>query len=230
MSALICLVNQTLPYTLVTLAGTLDDSSAVKAAISLRECLSAQPVALVIDASHVGVTGRRTEAWLLRFGEEAAAWPGSPILLYDPRKTMPQLAAQRFDALDEAVRAATGLPLPPRVDVVLPPVATSCATARVLVRDTFEAWDRGRYARLGELLISEMVANGVVHARTEMWVCLRDSGSLSLSVGDGDPRQVSLDPEERGNGLEIVAGLADNWGCMPTTTGKVVWASIGTGS
>jgi anti-sigma regulatory factor (Ser/Thr protein kinase) len=86
--------------------------------------------------------------------------------------------------------------------------------------------------RLADVLVvvSELVANGVLHARTPLVFHLRAlDGAVTVSVDDHVPGTVQrheLPPASaaKGRGLSIVDGVADEWGVEPHGTGKRVWA------
>ncbi|OJF11178.1 hypothetical protein BG844_28135 [Couchioplanes caeruleus subsp. caeruleus] len=109
--------------------------------------------------------------------------------------------------------------------------------ARDLVRQVCRAWDLGQVLHPARLVVSELVANAVTHARTEMLVSISRRGAgLHLSVSDRDPQPPQLvDPvswtvrepgDDWGQGLHLVHRCAAAWGSMPTTDGKVVWATV----
>jgi serine/threonine-protein kinase RsbW len=90
------------------------------------------------------------------------------------------------------------------------------------------------------LVVSELVANAAVHARTVLEVSMMtDHRSLRLGVRDDDrhfPRleSAAVPPAssrassvtESGRGLAIVEGLADEWGVDVLRGGKRVWARL----
>lgn len=80
------------------------------------------------------------------------------------------------------------------------------------------------------LMISELVTNAVVHARSapQLAASVR-GGRFRVEVYDDDrrPPVVRLPGnavDGGGSGLRIVAGLSERWGWEPTATGKCVWA------
>jgi hypothetical protein len=226
MAALVCLVKQLQPVALATLAGTLDDRSSLKAGLTLRDCLAAAPTAVIIDTARLRVVGERAFAWLDRICREAEAWPGVPVYFVDPAHVLEAVYARRFADTDSAMAAAIEQPVFRSQCLTFPPVAASCAAVRAAVRDACAGWGLGRLAQAGELIASELVANGVIHAGTNLEVTIRAARGLQISVADRDPRLVPVEPHYHGTGMEIVAGLADRWGCLPTSTGKVVWACL----
>jgi anti-sigma regulatory factor (Ser/Thr protein kinase) len=106
------------------------------------------------------------------------------------------------------------------------------------------------------VVLSELMSNGVLHARTDLQVVMcAHGGGIRLEVGDAsqtaplppldvpraaaslmdEPHQAYLRDEERmlptatGRGLAVVGALASSWGWYPEPGGgKVVWAELGT--
>lgn len=79
------------------------------------------------------------------------------------------------------------------------------------------------------LVVSELVTNAVVHARSAPEVTATfDNGRLLVAVADTDPvpsiLRTGLDGDTAGGfGLRLVAALTDSWGWEPTEAGKRVW-------
>ncbi|WP_345628575.1 ATP-binding protein [Rugosimonospora acidiphila] len=351
-STLLCRVKRRLPVAVVDLYGTFDDSSAVSGVISLRERLADQPMALVLDVTHLSMAGDSAPLALLKLADDAAAWPGARLalcgagpgmraLLEDARtrrqrygatrasgdqrplgeprplgeqrsvgeqrpigeqrsaaegtageravgeravgeqrmpvdRTTPvdrgglpnrgaigeqrpmgeqrpigeqRTAADRdgerlvvgggagidlFDRVEDAVRVALRAPVPPRHSVRLPPDRHAPEQARLTVDRSCAEWGVSRLSQLAQVIVSELVTNAVVHARTPMELTVRLVGKvLHLAVRDGDPRSlvdpgggVDADGHGYGRGLLIVDSMSDGWGCAPTGEGKVVWARL----
>jgi hypothetical protein len=84
-----------------------------------------------------------------------------------------------------------------------------------------------------ELLASELVTNGVLHARTPMTlgVVARESAVL-LGVSDlshASPVDARARPSlvsENGRGIALVASIARSWGVSQQRDGKIVWCLI----
>lgn len=87
--------------------------------------------------------------------------------------------------------------------------------------------DRDRLA----VLISELVSNAVLHARTDFRVraAMYPTG-IRVEVFDGSrARPVISDRDtspSRGRGLQVVEALSDHWGFDPINGGKVVWFEL----
>jgi anti-sigma regulatory factor (Ser/Thr protein kinase) len=100
--------------------------------------------------------------------------------------------------------------------------------ARRWIAQRCREWDCEALAESAALLISELVTNVFLHARTDCLVrAAFDAPTLTVSItdeGDGDltplPRS---DTAEQGRGLAIVAELADAWGIEHGDGAKSVW-------
>ncbi|MFJ8477938.1 ATP-binding protein [Kitasatospora sp. NPDC094011] len=95
----------------------------------------------------------------------------------------------------------------------------------------------------GELVLGELVANAVLHAKTPpgRLIFIRFEllpAALRLEVHDADatrpsvPRPAVAPDGETGRGLWLVSQLAADWGCDPREggIGKVLWARIDGGA
>ena len=87
------------------------------------------------------------------------------------------------------------------------------------------------------MVVSELVSNAVVHARTVLEVSFAaDEQGFEVGVSDHDQRWPPLEhgltePARSdtilmggGRGLVVVEALADEWGIARTSNGKRVWA------
>jgi anti-sigma regulatory factor (Ser/Thr protein kinase) len=83
------------------------------------------------------------------------------------------------------------------------------------------------------MVVTELVANAVDHARTPSTLTLAfDERGLTIAVRDGNaaqgPRPRPVDPgARRGRGLQMVEALAASWGVTVHPDGKTVWAVLG---
>ena len=77
------------------------------------------------------------------------------------------------------------------------------------------------------LVVSELVTNAVVHARSDpVVVGTFDEGRLRIEVHDDDRSPPIVTPAagpDGGFGIRLVAELSDAWGWAPTESGKRVW-------
>ena len=109
----------------------------------------------------------------------------------------------------------------------------SARRARRLVLEALDDWGLDSLADDASLLVSEVVTNSLLHARSaiDLRVMRSDSG-VRIEVHDLSPNLPSprtYDGEAvTGRGLEIVSCTASNWGAEQSETGKVVWFELGT--
>ncbi|WP_127126027.1 SpoIIE family protein phosphatase [Georgenia sp. SYP-B2076] len=111
----------------------------------------------------------------------------------------------------------------------MPVDAASIGRARHAVRRACAAWGIEDVAA-AELVISELMANAVMHGWGRIGLRLQDTGDgLRIEVEDANPAPPITRERHAGRvggfGMHIVDRLAD-WGWRPTPTGKVVWARL----
>lgn len=128
---------------------------------------------------------------------------------------------------------------PLRTHLELGALPTAVPCARLHVRHVVREWGLGDLSDTSELLASELVTNAVrasgqlrtpEQSVVQIWL-ISDQISVVIHVWDassGIPvRQQAGPGDDGGRGLLLVEALAADWGCYPTTHGKVVWAAIG---
>jgi anti-sigma regulatory factor (Ser/Thr protein kinase) len=121
----------------------------------------------------------------------------------------------------------------PAYNEVLPRVRESAAPARRLVRLALAVWGLDPLAEAATLVVSELVANAVTHARGEsirVVVARLEGRGAEIAVSDSSrerPVRGPLRPEELGGrGLLLVEAYAARWGSEPKPWGKRVWAEV----
>lgn len=117
--------------------------------------------------------------------------------------------------------------------LALPAKATSPSRARRFVTATLAGW--GVESDDAALVVSELVTNALLHARTSMTVELAEDGDdvVRLSVSDGSAqalqeRHFSLE-SGTGRGLRLLDALALAWGVDEHKSGKTVWCRLSLG-
>jgi len=113
----------------------------------------------------------------------------------------------------------------------LPPDHAAAARARRFVSDTLRGWGCDDAIPDAQLLVSELVTNAVLHARSATRVTVtRDGATVRISVDDDSPtrpRLRELGPEAvTGRGLLLVDRIARRWGVDPRADGKCVWFEV----
>ena len=119
---------------------------------------------------------------------------------------------------------------------LLAPEPTAASRARSFIRDTLSSWGTSLSQSATDdavLLASELVANAVQHAGTDLEIGLRlVNGMLEIGVTDRHPSRVlPEEPQapaeekysERGRGLTLPGALASSWGVTYTASAKTVW-------
>jgi two-component sensor histidine kinase len=116
------------------------------------------------------------------------------------------------------------------VSVDLPPQPSSASRARALARERVAGLPT-EVVDIVALLVTELVTNAVLHARTELHLEIDVHREVVvLRVFDGSTRapvirHYGID-DVTGRGVALVDALASRWGVETTPTGKCVWCEI----
>jgi anti-sigma regulatory factor (Ser/Thr protein kinase) len=217
-------------------------------ATNLRLCLAGPPTSIIVDLHGLddfhGVSRR---FWLAagQAGERRSTPARLSLCL--PADTMLAFRLRRLDGhqrfvfatMSEARAAVAGRHSRlQRIQIRLAPEPSAVAAARDLVERACYAWKLPDLCREDALsIMSELAGNAVEHARTEFVATVSLEGeALHLAVRDGateyprlhEPRPARM--SGGGRGLLLIHAMAVAWGAMPARRGKVVWATVGTGS
>ena len=116
-----------------------------------------------------------------------------------------------------------------------PPEPSSTREARRRVSDALQASNLDAAAVTAALIVSELVTNAVLHARTPFQVrVMIDGDVIRIEVHDGTERKpirrYFSDRATSGRGLQLVEELCEAWGVDADSdgTGKTVWAEVST--
>lgn len=121
---------------------------------------------------------------------------------------------------------------PSERSITLAAQLSSVTTGRHFARDVVNEWGLEQFVDDVQLGTSELVANAVRHAGTEVTLTLRKDIALIIEVVDGHrelhrPFSPHLDlAAENGRGLQIVAAISDDWGISSVDGGKCIWFSL----
>ena len=115
--------------------------------------------------------------------------------------------------------------------IELPAAPTSPAAARQWATDQLESWGEPELVDTVTLLVTELVTNVLLHARTPCELRIVKGDRLRVEVVDGSgrvPEQRRLDGEltGSGNGLVLLSALSDDHGVVIDPTGKRVWFEL----
>ena len=103
--------------------------------------------------------------------------------------------------------------------------------ARHWIVQCCDEWQCGALADSAALMVTELVTNAFLHARTDCVVhAAFTAPTLRVTVTDEDSREISAKSlshtAEEGRGLVIIAALADTWGVEHHAGTKSVWFDL----
>ena len=114
----------------------------------------------------------------------------------------------------------------------LPPAPTSPREARDRAARELAGWGDPDSRDAVVLLISELVTNAVVHARSTVVVDLavRDDGPVLVKVHDESPVRPTPrrhhDGRPGGRGMHLLESWATRWGVEVSRNGKHIWFEV----
>ena len=120
-------------------------------------------------------------------------------------------------------------------EVALHAVPDAAPQARKALRELLHATPFEHRLDDGELAVSELVTNAVLHGRDPLSLLLvLTDHCVRVEVRDGSPVSPSfsmLDPTAvTGRGLMLISAASDRWGVEPSADGKRVWFELHEGS
>jgi len=226
----------------VWLGGALDLASAPRARTAVLKCVAEHPQAVIVDLDRVIVASQTPLLVFATVSRLLVDHGVAMLIVANPHtsigKSVRRALAGRVAVhatRRDAVAATANVPPPPhRVHVHLPMSPTSPAVARALAKYACETWDVGDIADSAQIVVSELVSNAVVHARTDLDVTLilrasylviqvRDRSKLCPPRPTSDRHTLAAD---HGRGLALIARLTSSWGHSVGPHGKTVWATI----
>jgi anti-anti-sigma regulatory factor/anti-sigma regulatory factor (Ser/Thr protein kinase) len=236
---LVCDLERDIPVSTVRATGRLSIGSAPVLRRVVHKTLADQPELILIDVAGLEADDDIALTALPMLARHAGT-VGCVVIILGPSPVLRaqlhamgisrqmRVAVSRSAALELYAR----MPAAPRVDAVLPPHPSATSAARRLVDEACQQWRIDHLVDTAALIVTELVANGVQHAGTQLRLSLAlRPRHLHIAVRDGSPQLPSLstagDELESGRGLIIIDGLAAAWGCLEVTGGKVVWAMLG---
>ncbi|MEV4636459.1 ATP-binding protein [Actinoplanes sp. NPDC049548] len=221
---------------------------------SVAKCMSEHPGVLIIDLGALqDPAAASVNAWIHAWRVGQAMEPPVQVLICAPADTVParrlhRIGAARyvpvFDTVDRARRVRVSLAdRMPKLLLRLPPRADAVFLSRNLVTDACAAWGLEELADRARLVVSELAGNAVLHGSPPITVSVSRRGSgIHVIVGDRDPRMPQVlavrcpaddgagppisTARDIGQGLRVVEAAATSWGVLPTSGGKMVWATL----
>jgi hypothetical protein len=227
-------VEQGAGYLAARVRGLLSLRTASDLRDALLKAAAEHPRGLVCDLSEAAAT-REGLTVLHVVADQVADWPSSPIAVV---AAAPPLVDQldrlglrrRMPVVPDLAQAAAVLRHSPRLllaSTQLPPSVDAPAAARAFVAAALTRWQAAGIVEGARWVVSELVTNAVVHARTDMTVRVSLTGRrVGLSVADrGQAGTVRIEGDSWG--LRVVGQLARTWGVLPRLgDGSVVWVVL----
>jgi hypothetical protein len=112
-----------------------------------------------------------------------------------------------------------------------PPHLDSAREARHFVLSQLGSQVDRALAADAAIVIAELAANAIVHARSAFTVAVSQPGGTvriavrdMMPLGDGERLVTAI-----GHGLDVVAKIAKRWAVEPLSDGKVVWVELSGG-
>jgi anti-sigma regulatory factor (Ser/Thr protein kinase) len=105
--------------------------------------------------------------------------------------------------------------------------------ARRFVRGALTSWGEGHLVGDGELIVSELATNAVIHGGSPFRASIEWSPRVvRIAVEDAGPgfphSHLASHDAPSGRGVAIVEALSSRWGCDRVDGGKVSWAELET--
>jgi anti-sigma regulatory factor (Ser/Thr protein kinase) len=116
-------------------------------------------------------------------------------------------------------------------EIMLDPHPSSVGRARRWISRQLEEWSLDDLDYDVSVVLSELVTNAVLHARTQIELRASKTGDVVrvevFDQSDTMPAPRShISSSTTGRGLHLVAALATSWGWEPQLRGKTVWAEF----
>lgn len=233
-----CWVHLTSPIGLIELDGALRLDTVANLRDAVWKVMAERPDAIVLDLASLDDREELSVSVFPALGRTVAAGTDGEMILAAPsvpvqcamRRAAP-LYVRMFGTLSQAMEEATRAPVRRRVSrqLTADPHAGRCA--RQVVDDVCNRWQLAGLREQARLIVSELVCNAVEHGTAPIELCVTVRHRvLRIEVSDyGEPMPGQLAvPRDDGMhyGLQLIEALARNWGAMPTTSGKTVWAHL----
>lgn len=235
----------------ITLTGRMSLRAVGATRRAVARCVRHYPPAVVIDCARVAGGRRLHRALFTAVVRRGNRLRGTDLVLcagrdlYVRRRATHRSDLAHYPDIDRALSDLRPHHTPPgvrRAHVRLAPTPAATTAARHLLRRVCRDWHLpDAAAENGQLIVTELVANAVEHAGTDIDVTITQRGGhLRVAVADRSPVLPKLrhrmpgggrTPTKyqlavRGRGLPLVNRCAHRVGAIPGPDGKVIWATV----
>ncbi|GAA0485665.1 hypothetical protein Ade02nite_09220 [Paractinoplanes deccanensis] len=218
----------------VRLSGDLTRTTLTTIRSAIGKAAAECPAAVLVDLSEVRQTTPGHLTPLATASYKAREMWGVPVLLYgaDPEIARDLAAYRSFVVLagsrEQALEAGRST-VPRWMRRCLTPLPSQARAARVFIDEACRSW--GLMARCDDarLVVTELAANAIRHARTEFDVFVSCPGRyLRVAVRDGSPAmpRAVVPTIESGRGLHLIEAVSTHTGVTRIPGGKIVWALL----
>ena len=227
--------------TILIVDGGLDATTYLRLRNRIINAALDEPAAVVVNISALRVPSPSAYSAFTSARWHVSRWPDVPVLLVcghaTGRAALHREGVTRWvpvsDRLDAALAAVDDIGVRSRLRkrVELLPELDCVRLARELINEWLWDWGHGDKIKAAMVIAAELVEN--VYAHTDSVGVLRveaEGPAVTIAVSDHSDqlatRIESTHESFRLSGLHVVAALADEWGCVPSTDGKTVWATL----
>jgi hypothetical protein len=224
--------------------GLLEGSTYLRLRNAIISAAIDNPDGVIVDVNSLAVPQSSALAVFTSAAWHIGRWPAAPLALVCTDGDVGDAIAREgiservpvFESISEAAimlrrQSSRNVRLRTRAEL---PRETSCIhESRELMAAWLTAWSRRELVSIAKLVVTVFVENVLAHTESAPLVRLEDfDGVVTVAVGDHSSALATRSERCSGfgadiSGISIVAALCREWGNAPTSSGKVVWATIG---
>ncbi|OBJ84305.1 STAS domain-containing protein [Mycobacterium asiaticum] len=202
-----------------------------------------EPRAVIVDVNRLSVPSPSAWSVFTSARWHVSTWPNVPILLacsdIDRQCALTTSAVARYvpvhTSLEAALDAVDDLAVHGRrrARAALPRSRASIRLARGMIHEWLTTWSVNQLIPVAGTVATVFIENVLEHTESEPVLVVENfNDTLTVAVEDRSRQPVNRREDAAGgidavSGLAIVGALCRAWGSTPTSSGKTVWAVIG---
>jgi len=223
--------------------GVLDNSTYRDLRDTVIKAALDEPRAVIVDVNYLWVPS--APAWSVFTSARwyVSIWPDVPILLvresHQSRRAIAEAGVARYvpvhptrqaalDAIGDLASHGRR-----RARAELPAAAASVRAARAQVAYWLTAWGKPDLIPVAGTVATVFVENVLTHTDSAPVLVMEIYRETVTVAVEDYSRRPAVRHEDADHGTELLSGLSivstlcRHWGCMPTSSGKIVWALVG---